>query len=184
MTQSVNYNFDCVCFSEGLNGINECVNVYGGIDEIYILPKCELEFLEVNDGEVTGLTAGASFSQYVFRQDAAEFTMEPAIDLEAGTTLFDSTLAISLHGMTQLKRNELMLLTQGQQELVYIFKDNIGTYWIVGAQINDIRGARVSSIGGGTGRLRTEANRFELELFAQLKELPLVVDPTLIPGLI
>jgi hypothetical protein len=184
MTQSEIYNFDCTCFTEGLNGFNECVDVYGGIDEVYILPKCNLEGLEVNNGEVTGITISASFSQYNFRQDAAEFTIAPAIDFEAGTTLFETTLAVSFHGMTVVKRNELMLLTQGQQELIYIFKDNIGTYWIVGAQLNDKRGVRVQSVGGGTGRLRTDANRFEIELFGQLKQLPYVIDESVVNGII
>jgi hypothetical protein len=176
------YNFDCTCFTEGLNGINECVNVYGGVEEIYILPKCEVEYIGATGGVLVGFTAsaGATFSKYVFEQDQAEFSFPGGgISLENKTTLFPTSLTINLHGLTIAKRNEIMLLTKGQQELVYIFKDGLGTYWIVGAQLNDIRGARLADISGGTGRLRTDANQVILEFTAELKELPYVVDDAL-----
>jgi hypothetical protein len=177
---SLGYNISCVCY-EDLNGISECIDSFGGVQAVWIIPKCELTHLTVDDGEIIGLTFGTTMSFYDFKQGQAMVDIESNIDFETGTSLFTTTLTINLKGQSLDKRNELILLSKYQQELVYIYLDEIGTYWAVGLVPDDRFGARVSAVNGSTGRLRTEANEYVLELTAVLKELPLVVDETLIP---
>jgi hypothetical protein len=168
-----------------LNGIDKiCENNYGGVTNVYILPKEDLTFKSFDaDGVLTGFTASGVFEEYEFAQGHAVANSESAIDFEAGTNVYNNTITINFKYQDADKRAELLLLTKAQQELIVIYRLDTGLYKVIGLS-GEKTGARVSSITAESGQNRADGNQYILEIsVTEDKELPHFVDDTLAAAL-
>lgn len=167
-----------------LNGIPKtCTTISGGVTELYIAPKEDYTSSTIVDGEITALSLTASApAEYYFRQGQASISVGSSIDFDASTTVFNNGVTVNLKGMDLAKRNELMALVKGQQELIVIARLDTGILFTFGLTEGDDGkkiGARVSEITGESGSNRSDTNQFVLTISQeQDKELPLIMDET------
>ena len=171
-----------------LNGIaDDCVNVFGGIVQIGVIPKQYLTSTTISNGELTGVTFSESVEDYYFKEGQATANQAMEVSFENSTTVFNNSVSVSLKGQNLLKRNELLLLTKAQQELVVFYKLDTGVCYVIGltnGEEGEKIGARVTELTGEIGARRADLNQFDLTFSVeQDKELPLVVDNTLFESL-
>ena len=170
-----------------LSGITDDCNVYGGVVQIGVIPKQYLSGATVTNGELTAVSFTEDVADYYFKEGHATANQESEIDFDAGTTVFNNSISINLKGQNLLKRNELMLLGKGQQELVAFYKLDTGVHFVIGltdGEDGEKIGARLTSIAGEIGARRADANHFEVTIAVeQDKELPLVVTKSVFDSL-
>lgn len=175
-----------------LNGISRvCTNISGGVVEAHAIAKEHLVSATISDGELTAADFGTGneFAEYQFRQGQAMANQDSEIDFESSTTVFNNNITIHFKGQDLVKRNELMLLSKAQQELVVFYKLDTGIWFALGMTNADngdnFLGARVSEINGETGQNRSDTNEFVLQIaVTEDKELPLVVAESLIDDIL
>ena len=171
-----------------LEGIqDDCENIYGGIIQIGIIPKEYLTSATISGGELTAVIFSSSVADYYFKEGHATAAQESAIDFETSTTVFNNSISFSLKGQNLLKRNEIMLLAQGQQELIVFYLLDTGVAKVIGLTNGEDGkkiGARLTEVTGEVGSRRADANQYDITIAVeQDKELPLVVDNTLFNSL-
>lgn len=166
-----------------LNGRSKCSNVYGGVVQMWIAPKSDISGTTISTGELTAATLSTNAKEYAFREGQAFANSEAGIDFATGTTVFNNNITINLKDLDLDLRNELMILTKYQQELVVFYLTDTGVYWAIGLTNGDEGkkiGARVTTLSTATGTRRADANEAILNIGVDNdKELPITVDETL-----
>lgn len=171
-----------------LNGIPKtCTSITGGVTELFIAPKEDFVSSTISTGEITALDLDNAPAEYYFRQGQAMINIGSSIDFSSSTTTFNNGVTVNLKGMDLAKRNELMALVKGQQELIVIARTDTGILWVFGLTEGEDGkkiGARVTEITGESGQSRNDTNQFVLTIGQdEDKELPLVLDETTFDGL-
>jgi len=164
-----------------------CDNSIGGLDKIWAIPYDSVETTVV-DGEVTafnigtfstGLTVSCDLVQIQVNKDSSSYTEEANIDLVNGTTLYNITLSAMIGRRDLAKRNAILLMGAGQQNLLLIIKDNNGIYWLMGHET----GANLTGVGEGSGQAKADNSKYSLTFLAEQREMMPVLDDTVVLSL-
>lgn len=164
-----------------INGMQmECQPNSGGIKNIFIANRSEINSMEVSDGNVTavGMFASALFVPFEYRKGAASFTSTLTVDDATGVNFFSNELTINFARMDALKRMELVALSKA--ELVVIFRDNNDVYHFMGMESP----VYVSSAQGATGTAKTDANTYQIVLTDESSTFPPSVDSSIIKSIV
>lgn len=172
----------CGCLDEILR---DCDGSVGGLRTIYAIPfeSATLTYgTGTASGYVTGLSIGAvngltcSFVEVQVNKDSSSYTEEGNIDLVNGTTLYTVTLSAMIGRRDVAKRNAIMMLAAGQQELLLVLKDNNGLYWLMGSG----NGANLTGVGEGSGQAKADNSKYSLTFTSEENEMMYELDPALV----
>jgi hypothetical protein len=173
----------CGCLDEILRS---CEPSVGGLNKIWAIPYDSVDTVTITDGEVTAFTlVGTASSFYCepveiqVNKDSSSYVEEGNIDLVNGTTLFTTTLTAMIGRRDVAKRNAIMLMAAGQQDLMVILKDNNGIYWLMG----DENGANLTNVGEGSGQAKADNSKYSLTFTAEQKEMMPALEDTVVAAL-
>lgn len=162
----------------------DCNPNRGGVSEVMLAVKDDIESITLTDGKVTAITmkTGKQFYRYYQAPQVAHLDEEANIDQASEARGVTQTLYLQLNRMSTAKRIEFNALLVN--ELVGIVKDANGIYWLAG----DLNDPLLASAGASaTGTARTDANNYNATLTAQTAEshpevLASIVDALLVPA--
>lgn len=157
-----------------------CLSNSGGVAEIYLLNQCKLGEVTVADGYVTGLTSSECFVKFQFNKNTSSSNEEATVSLENGTTFYTQTITLVIPRREVAKRNAILLLADGQPELIAIVKDYNGAYWLFGS----FAGLNLTGLTTGSGTTKTDANGYSITLTGEEPYISYEIDPTIIPGIV
>lgn len=154
----------------------QCESNSGGIKNIFIANRSEINSMEYANGNITGINmvASALFVPFEFRKGGASFTSTLTVDDSTGVNFFTNELTINFARMDAVKRMELVALSKA--ELVVIFRDNNNVYHFLGMESP----VYVSSAQGATGTAKTDANTYQIVLSDESSNCPPSVDTAVI----
>ena len=158
----------------------QCEGNSGGIKNIFIANRSEINSMDYADGNITGINmfASAMFVPFEFRKGGASFTSTLTVDDATGVNFFTNELTINFARMDAVKRMELVALSKA--ELVVIFRDNNNVYHFLGMESP----VYVSSAQGATGTAKTDANSYQIVLSDESSSYPPSVDATVIKNVV
>lgn len=171
---------------DNLIGIGkDCLNSFGGLDLVYIIDRDALTGVTVSAGTVTAIAVagGEEFHPFSFTRDSSNFEETLEVDITAGTTVFNQSVALMFKRREVSKRNSLMLLAAGQRDLSMLIRDNNGEWHLYGYNENLERGLQLTGIEGGSGTAPTDMNGYNPTFTGSFKEMAYHVDPSIIAGL-
>jgi len=167
-----------------LNGgiTKSCDNNTGGVSNIYLADHPLVSSYTEANGEISAITMSgtASFYEFEFNRNTSSYTEDINIDLANGTTFFTQTVNLILSRREKTKREALEKLIAGQKELFIIVKDSNGLYWAFGKD----QGAIVTSVTGGSGVNKADANNYTLVFTAEEAQSAPEVASSIIAGLL
>jgi hypothetical protein len=105
---------------------------------------------------------------------------DAAIDLTNGSTFYTVNTSIMLARRDVDKRNAIMLLASGQQNLMVILLDQNGEYWLQGK----VNGANLQAVSEGSGVAKADGSKYGLSIVSEEPELMPVIDSTIIAALL
>jgi hypothetical protein len=168
----------CAQLTEILRG---CDNNTGGLRAIYVTAFDNVSSVTEVAGEVTAITmATASFVTIEFTKNSSSFVEDAAIDLTNGSTFYTVNTSIMLARRDVDKRNAIMLLASGQQNLMVILLDQNGEYWLQGK----VNGANLQAVSEGSGVAKADGSKYGLSIVSEEPELMPVIDSTIIAALL
>lgn len=139
-----------------------CRDAAGGIGEFYAteydnIPQANIT---ASSGVITAATcaSGKRLFTYKLEKENAQFDQKIIVSVENGTTYVESTLTVSLKGMSAALKNNLLTLAYNRLHIVV--KDNQLTpvyHWM--GQTN---GTDMTSADGSTGKAFGDMNGFKL----------------------
>lgn len=158
-----------------LSGITkDCSSNMGGIVEVYMVNRDEVDTFTITSDVVTKITAknpqNTRFSTFSFPRNTGNLTSTYNIDRTAGTRYVSSDLTLYFNRMETSKRVAITALAQA--ELLVIVKDANGKYWLLGYE----EGASANGGGGETGTARADSNRYSIIIHDESSALPLEVN--------
>ena len=144
-----------------------CLTNAGGIKKMYILNHCHLVSSGTTydaDGIVTAIqTSGSTaFVEYSFNKNTSSFVESGANSQENGTSITTTTTTIALNRREQAKRNSLALITSGNPDLVLVYLDQNGLYWLGG----ESNGANLTTNESTSGVALADRNGYTLTFVA------------------
>lgn len=169
------------CSSQTLSGLaKDCSANMGGIVEVLIANFADVSAVTITSDEVATITMAnsAKFKKYEFPRETGSLTSTYTIDNAAGVKYVLSELVLQFNRMETTKRVEINALALN--DLAVIVKDSNGTYFYLGYESP----VNLSAGDGATGTARGDANRYTVTLQDSSSEMPYVVDPDIISGLL
>ena len=155
--------------SQTLSGIlNDCQSNMGGIMEVYIANKADVDTITVTSDKITAITmnGAALFHKYQFKPGTGSLSSNYQVNQENGTVYVQSDLLMVFNRMETTKRVEVEAMAQA--DLYAIVEDNNGLYWLLGLD-NPLE---LSAGDGPTGTARTDRNGYSVTLQDDSKGLP------------
>ena len=155
--------------SQTLAGIaKDCAASMGGIVEVLLANRADVDAVTVTSGEITAITMVSSkkFYKYEFARNTGSLSSNYTIDNTTGAKFVVSDLVMIFNRMETAKRIEITALAEG--ELVAIVLDANGNYWYLGYDE-----ALSASAGDGlTGTQRADRNGYSITLQDNSHEMP------------
>lgn len=154
-------------------------NNVGGIFEVYIIDTDSVTATTISASAhtITSLGVTEDFSTFQFRRNVGNFTVEPAVDLLVGSTIFNATLTLQFTRREGSKSRALSILGEGQRFLNIIVKAADGTYsYFDHMQING--GAEES------GTVKADGSKYTVTFLGEMDQRPYFVDPAIVAALI
>ena len=142
-----------------------CAASTGGIKEIYVTSGTVSGASYNSDGVLTAITAGALYT-FELQKQTSNLTETFQVSLENGTTFYEQALTAVMNKMDQDKRNQLKLLAQNRN-IVLFAKDNNDVIWYLGA---DFDGGFVSAGSGESGTAFGDRNGYSVTITTYSKE--------------
>lgn len=167
--------------TQTLSGLaKDCTSNMGGIVEVYLANKADVDAVSMSSGKISTITmaASAKFKKYSFAKNTGSLTSAYTIDNASGVKYVTSTLVLQFNKMETQKRTEITALALG--DLVAICKDANGSYWYLGYD----EAVNASAADGQTGTARGDANRYSVTLEDNSKEMPYEVEESIIAGIL
>lgn len=160
-----------------LSGIaRDCEVNAGGIKRVLIASYADVEALAETDGVISAITmaAGKYFAEYYVRKNVASYTGTPQFNEDGDYTGEDGVLSLVFGRMSTAKRLEVEALSK--QDLVVIFQDGNGLWWLLGHDYP------VTRNGGdtATGTAMTDRNGYGVDLHSNDNGAPFEVDEDVI----
>jgi hypothetical protein len=170
----------CAQLTEILKG---CDNNLGGIRSFYITAKDNIVGTTQDaNGIIDAITlvAATTFVEYQFTKNSSNYVEEGSFSLENGSTYYSVTTTLSIPRREQAKRNSIMLIAAGHQDLAIIILDQNGLYWYQGL----VNGANLTAQGEGSGTAKADGSKYSLTFLSEEPEMMREVDPAIIAGLL
>lgn len=162
----------------------DCLNNMGGIQQVLINDKADIDSVTLTNDEVTAIGLDAIspvyFKKYEFTRDSSFFTETPEIDTTAGTTLYAQSLSMSFKRRDLDKRNSIQLLAAGQRDLIAAVQDNNRQWWLMGYALDFDQGLQLTGAEGGSGTAKADMNGYVLELSNQFPTMMHPIDDAVI----
>lgn len=151
----------------------------GGLAEVLLANKCDVDTITVLDGVVTAITMKTAKQFYKFQLTKATsgFTLTPTANAQNGTSFFAESLTLIINKMKSATSKIFNGLVQGT--FVAIAKDRNGEYVMLGKE----NGLDVTGGTAGSGTASADRNGYEGQFTGEEKEIT-HVDPTIIAGLL
>jgi len=149
--------------------IKGCDNNAGGLTKFYIAPA---EFVDqtgfgftAGTDTITAITmlSGATFTEFQFNKNVANYEEVGTISLENGSTYFAQTVNLTIPRREAAKRAAIQLIASGQRDLQIIVKDGNGLYWFLGYA----NFANLTATGGGSGTVKGDGSQYTLTFLAE-----------------
>lgn len=167
--------------SQTLSGITkDCNGNLGGIKRVLIANADDVASVTITSDEVSAITmsGGAVFHEYAFRPNTSSMTSTWQVNNENGTNYVQTLLSMVFNRMETTKRVAIMALAQA--DVVAIVEDNNGQYWYLGYDSPMF----INAGDGPTGTAYADRNGYSITLEDDSKELPYMVDDSIISGLL
>ena len=164
-----------------LSGLaRDCAANMGGILEVLLANFDDVTGVTITDNQITAIAmeSSAKFHRYTFAKNTGSLTSTYSLDPASGVRFVTSELIMQFNRMQTQARVEVTALAIG--DLVAIVKDANGKYWYLGKD----EPVNASAGDGQTGTARSDANRYQVTLQDQSKEMPYEVDPTIVDALV
>lgn len=155
--------------AQTLAGIaKDCAANMGGILEVYLANKADVDVITKSSDKVTGITmaSSAKFKTYALKPGTGSLSSNYQVNQENGTVYVQSDLLMVFNRMDTTKRIEITAMAQG--ELIAIVKDANGTYWLLG----EYEPLLISAGDGLTGTARADRNGYSVTLTDNSPEMP------------
>lgn len=151
-----------------------CQDFFGGVKDVYIMELENATTITAAAGIVTGITkaTGKKFQKYQIEAHTGLAGSAKVSNRETGTSEVTQTINFPINGMSVSVRNEIELLAKNR--LLIVIVDNNGLAWLFGKDF----GMKLNTANSTTGRLLSEANRYDLTFEGKEKALELNVDAT------
>lgn len=170
----------CAQLTEILKG---CDNNLGGIRKFYITAQENVTAVtQSGSGFITAITlaGGTTFVEYEFTKNSSNYVEEGSFSLENGSTYYSVTTTLSIPRREQDKRNSIMLIAAGHQDLAIIMLDQNGLAWYQGL----VNGANLTAQGEGSGTAKADGSKYSLTFLSEEPEMMNEVDPAIIAALL
>lgn len=150
----------CLCPITLTPVIRACeANVAGGIAEVYIAERCDVDTITTTAGVVSAITMYGAFTFTTFQQKKNVANMTTTANVsEAGVVTYTTDINIKFNKLDAAKRLNFMALAQG--DLIIIVRMVNGDYWLVGEEL-------YASFSAGTinsGTNMTDAQQYDITL--------------------
>lgn len=158
-----------------------CREGMGGVHYVIAIQLEHIDSYTKTDGEITDITLTNGNRGWKIEQEEelAMFERNPVGNRANGTYRVPETLQLVMNDSTKETRNLINLLSQ--HRLVFVVKENNGTFSLAGEE----RGLMLGDGTGSTGTAKEDRNGFETLPFTGVEaELPPVVDSTIVDGLL
>jgi hypothetical protein len=165
------------------NILKGCDNNLGGIKRFYITAKDNVTATTIaTGGEIATITlaSNTAFVEYEFTKNSSNYVEDGNFSLENGSTFYTVTTTLNIPRREQAKRNSIMLIAAGHQDLAIIIQDQNGLYWYQGL----INGANLTAQGEGSGTAKADGSKYSLTFLSEEPEMMREVDPAIIAGLL
>ena len=162
-----------------LNGIALDCKGMGGVKNIWIADRADVEEITDTAGEITAIAPTNLFVGKLYKTRKQVAMMESTVqnDEQAGTSYIETTLTASFAKMDKTKRLEIEALRLG--DVVALVEDQNGEYWYLGYD-NPVT---LQEGSGTTGQAYADSNSYSITLIDMSREMPLNVDETIIDTL-
>jgi len=154
----------CEALFEGIS--KTCDNNVGGIVELYLTEKCNVESVTLSspEGEIESFNGSPTptFYKFEFNKNTSTFTEVTANDPANGTTIVTQTITLKLARREKSKRDTIALLG-AFKDLVAIAKDANGIYWYFGEE----NGLNMTENNSETGTARGDFNGYTITFVAE-----------------
>ena len=143
-----------------------CRGSVGGVGTVYLgnFPAGvtqDLDWLVLDaDGVVTDFASGTIAYEYQPNKTSSQFTETYQSSLENGSFGFEQKVSLVFANMSQLKQNQIKLMSAGN--LFVIVKNKDGKFWLIGSE----DGAVLSGGSADSGKTLAEGNKYTLEITA------------------
>lgn len=139
--------------------IFDCRDSFGGLKEVYVIEKENIETMTETLGVITVMTkaTGKRWFKYNLVSHTAEAEDAFAPNRENGTVASKQSLKFPINKMTTAVRNELLLLAQNK--LLVMIVDGNEKAWLYGKDY----GMVMSKSTAKTGKTLSDRNGYELE---------------------
>lgn len=164
--------------TQTLTGIaKNCGNV-GGVKNIYICNRAEIDKIQMSGNLITGINmyASALFMPYRFKNGQASFTS--TVNAGDGNTSVTTDLTISFNRMQTATRLEITALAQA--DICVIIHDANDIYHFLGAD----EPAYLATSTGSTGSAKTDINNYQIVIRDECKTFPPMVTPNSVKNVI
>lgn len=149
----------CVC--ENISGgiTLTCSNNVGGIREIWITEKCNINSITLGSPDdsisAINMVAGTRFYKFEFTKNSSSYTESTASDPVNGTEVTTQTITLSLNRREKIKRDALVLIGRFK-DLAIIVKDANGLNMLFG----ETNGMNRTTQEGGSGTTKQDKNGY------------------------
>lgn len=173
------YNMACGTYT--LNGLNTACkeSSLGGIRRVYFALADDVAEVTVTADKITGITMadGKKFKEYKLLKNTGSMTSTLNVS-DTAASYFTNEITLQFMKQETAKRIEIMSLLMA--ETVAIVQDANGTYWYMGKDYP------ITATGGTaeTGTAAGDANRYELTLSDDSKELPYEVNADILTDIV
>lgn len=136
-----------------------CKNNTGGIQKIFLFDNA-VSITESTSG-VTAFVGDdpTNLYEWVLPRQTSNITENITSSVENGTTFYETSIVISLIGLSKEKQDQLKLLAHSTTTKAVV-RDNSGNYWFVGNE----NGLDLTSSAGQTGTAFGDRNGYEITL--------------------
>lgn len=150
----------CLCPITLTPVIRACeANVAGGIAEVYIAERCDVDTITTTAGVVSNITmvGAVTFTTFQQKKNVANMTTTGNVS-DSGVVTYTTDLNIKFNKLDAAKRLNFMALAQG--DLIIIVRMVNGDYWLIGEEL-------YASFSAGTinsGTNMTDAQQYDITL--------------------
>lgn len=166
--------------------LKNCDGNAGGVVKFFINNSDAIDYSSIaeSEGVLTNIDldgSGNEFVEFQFNPNTSNFTENTPIDLVTGSTIYEQVITIVLNRREATKRQSLLLIADGQPELVIIIKDSNGLFWGFGFGDDKVY---LTGNEGGSGTAKTDHNGYTLTFTSQSSIPAYEIDKDIIAGLL
>lgn len=170
--------------------VADCENSFGGLDIIGLTDRERIDEVTLDPvtEEVTAVTFVDPlvdyFKKMVNTRDVATFSDNGTADITVGSTMWEHELVMQFKRRDIAKRNAIKLMAAGQRDLVALFRDGNGQWFLAGFHPEQDRGLQLASTEQGTGAAPADKNGYTVTLTQQMREQAYAVDSSIAMALL